>query len=115
MEAIRTLRVARSSAVKARTRTSNQIRTLIVTGPADLRENLRSLTAGELIDTLARPGSQAISPTPTTQPESHCVDSPAATSASPRKSPKPTPTSAPSPPAPCGVGLCGRGGRPRRW
>ncbi|MBZ9600212.1 IS110 family transposase [Streptomyces erythrochromogenes] len=54
VEAIRTLRVARNSAVKARTQTINQIRTLIVTAPADLREKLRSLTTGELIDSLAR-------------------------------------------------------------
>ncbi|MFE2131608.1 IS110 family RNA-guided transposase [Streptomyces amritsarensis] len=54
VEAIRTLRVARSSAVKARTQTINQIRTLIVTAPAGLREKLRGLTSGELIDTLAR-------------------------------------------------------------
>ncbi|MEU9339449.1 IS110 family transposase [Streptomyces sp. NPDC048290] len=54
VEAIRTLRVARGSAVKARTQTINQIRTLIVTAPAAMREKLRGLATGELIDTLAR-------------------------------------------------------------
>ncbi|MFF3159561.1 transposase [Streptomyces sp. NPDC057910] len=54
VEAIRTLRVARSSAVKARTQSINQIRTLIVTAPAAVREKLRGLPTGELIDTLAR-------------------------------------------------------------
>lgn len=54
VEAIRTLRVARSSAVKARTQTINQIRNLIVTAPAEIREKLRGLATGELIDTLAR-------------------------------------------------------------
>ncbi|MEW2582586.1 IS110 family transposase [Streptomyces virginiae] len=54
VEAIRTLRVARTSAVKARTQTINQIRTLIVTAPATVRERLRGLATGELIDTLAR-------------------------------------------------------------
>ncbi|WP_055420628.1 IS110 family transposase [Streptomyces pactum] len=54
VEAIRTLRVARSSAVKARTQTINQIRNLIVTAPAVVREKLRALTTSELIGTLAR-------------------------------------------------------------
>lgn len=54
VEAIRTLRVARSSAVKARTQTINQIRNLIVTAPAAIRERLRGLATSELIDTLAR-------------------------------------------------------------
>ncbi|MCX5231495.1 IS110 family transposase [Streptomyces sp. NBC_00233] len=54
VEAIRTLRVARSSAVKARTQTVNQIRNLIVTAPATVREKLRGLATSELIDTLAR-------------------------------------------------------------
>uniref|UniRef100_UPI0038D39EBA IS110 family transposase n=1 Tax=Streptomyces shenzhenensis TaxID=943815 RepID=UPI0038D39EBA len=54
VEAIRTLRVARSSAVKARTQTINQIRTLIITAPAVVREKLRGLATGDLIDTLER-------------------------------------------------------------
>ncbi|MGW2297030.1 IS110 family transposase [Streptomyces violaceorubidus] len=54
VEAIRTLRVARSSAVKARTQTINQIRNLIVTAPALVREKLRGQATGELIDTLPR-------------------------------------------------------------
>ncbi|MFC8014802.1 IS110 family RNA-guided transposase [Streptomyces cinereoruber] len=54
VEAIRTLRVARSSAVKARTQTINQIRNLIVTAPALVREKLRGQATGELIDTLSR-------------------------------------------------------------
>jgi transposase len=40
VEAIRALRVARSSAVKARSQATNQIKALIVTGPAQLREQL---------------------------------------------------------------------------
>ena len=43
VEAIRALRVARSSAVKARSQATNQIKALIVTGPAELREQLRHL------------------------------------------------------------------------
>jgi transposase len=53
-EAIRALRVARSSAIKARTQTINQIRTLIVTAPAEVREQFRGLPTVELIDHLAR-------------------------------------------------------------
>jgi transposase len=54
VEAIRALRVARRSAVKARTQAINQLRALLLTGPAELREQLRGLTAGTLIDTCAR-------------------------------------------------------------
>ncbi|MFG2825859.1 IS110 family transposase [Kitasatospora sp. NPDC048365] len=54
VEAIRSLRVVRSSAVKSRTQTINQIRTLIVTAPGEVREKLRDLPTSELIRTLAR-------------------------------------------------------------
>ena len=55
---IRTLRVARRSAVNSTTQVVNQIYSLLVTAPADLREQLRSLTGRTLIETLAafRPG-----------------------------------------------------------
>lgn len=54
VEAIRMLRVARSSAVKARTQAMNQIRMLLVTAPAPLREQVGGLGAVALIDALAR-------------------------------------------------------------
>ncbi|MEU0400693.1 hypothetical protein ABZ318_10620 [Streptomyces sp. NPDC006197] len=54
MEAIRALRVVRKSAVKARTQALNQLRTLMVTAPSALRDKLRGLPTGLLIDTLAR-------------------------------------------------------------
>lgn len=54
VEAIRALRVVRKSAVKARTQTINQIRTLIVTAPSSVRDTLRGLSARELVDTLTR-------------------------------------------------------------
>jgi transposase len=54
VEAIRALRVARRSAVKARTQAMNQLRALLLTGPAELREHLRHLSATELIATCAR-------------------------------------------------------------
>ncbi|MEV6289450.1 IS110 family transposase [Streptomyces sp. NPDC051896] len=64
VEAVRTLRVVRRSAVKARTQTINQIRTLIITAPGEMREQLRALTPAELIKHLARtrPGTQTSDP-----------------------------------------------------
>ncbi|MER6434428.1 hypothetical protein ABT272_43405 [Streptomyces sp900105245] len=46
--------MVRKSAVKARTQTINQIRTLIVTAPSSVRDKLRGLSAKQLIETLAR-------------------------------------------------------------
>ena len=54
VEAIRALRVARSSAVKARSQATNQIKALIVTGPAQLREQLRHMPTGMIIAACAR-------------------------------------------------------------
>jgi len=49
VEAIRALRVARSSAVKARSQATNQIKALIITGPPELREQLRHLPTAKII------------------------------------------------------------------
>jgi transposase len=54
VEAIRALRVARSSAVKARSQATNQIKALIVTGPDQLREQLRHLSTASMIASCAR-------------------------------------------------------------
>ena len=54
VEAIRSLRVARSSAVKARSQATNQLKALIVTAPVDLREQLRHLTTTTLVAACAR-------------------------------------------------------------
>jgi transposase len=54
IEAIRTLRVARRGAVKARTQAMNQLRALLTTGPAELREQLRALSSTVLVDACAR-------------------------------------------------------------
>jgi transposase len=54
VEAVRMLRVARSSAVKARTQAMNQIRMLLVTAPAPLREQAAGLGTAALVSTLAR-------------------------------------------------------------
>jgi transposase len=64
VEAIRSLRVVRRSAVKSRTQTINQIRTLIVTAPGEVRERLRTLPTAELIRQLARsrPGTDLSAP-----------------------------------------------------
>jgi transposase len=64
VEAIRSLRVVRRSAIKSRTQTINQIRTLIVTAPSEVRERLRGLPTSELIRQLARsrPGTDLSDP-----------------------------------------------------
>lgn len=64
VEAVRVLRVARRSAVKARTQAMNQIRNLLVTAPAMLREQVAGLDRAALIRTLARlrPGDEVSRP-----------------------------------------------------
>ncbi|MEU2827055.1 IS110 family transposase [Streptomyces sp. B27] len=54
VEAVRVLRIARRSAVKARTQAMNQIRGLLVSAPAMLREQVAGLDRAVLIRTLAR-------------------------------------------------------------
>jgi transposase len=54
VEMVRCLRVARATAVKARTQAANAMRALVVTAPAELREQLRGLPIGRLASTAAR-------------------------------------------------------------
>lgn len=54
VEAIRALRIARSSAIKARTQAANQIRDLIRTGPDDLRDKLHPLATSQRVETCSR-------------------------------------------------------------
>ena len=54
VEAIRVLRVARRSAVKARSQATNQLKSLLVTAPEQLREQLRHHSNAVLIATCAR-------------------------------------------------------------
>jgi transposase len=54
VEAMRTLRVARRSAMKARTQAANQIRDLIVTAPDDLRAQLFELDTSARVRICAR-------------------------------------------------------------
>jgi len=58
VEMVRCLRVARATAIKARTQAANALRALLVTAPAELRERLRGLSAAQLASTAAhlRPG-----------------------------------------------------------
>jgi transposase len=51
---IRTLRVARSTAVKARTQAVNALKALVVTAPSDLREQLRASSTARLVYACAR-------------------------------------------------------------
>jgi transposase len=54
VEAIRLLRVARRSAVKARTQAANQLHAVIDTAPADLRDRLGSVNTEQLVAVAAR-------------------------------------------------------------
>ena len=54
VEAIRAIRVSRSSAVKARSQATNQIKALIISGPPELREQLRHLPTHKIIASCAR-------------------------------------------------------------
>jgi transposase len=54
VEAIRMLRVTRRGAVKARTQTTNQLKSLLVTAPPGLREHLRYLKTPALMKTCTR-------------------------------------------------------------
>ena len=69
VEAIRALRVARCSAVKARAAATNQLKSLLVSGPAELREQLRHLSTTVLITTCAnlRPTNDLADPVQATK------------------------------------------------
>ena len=53
-EMIRVLRVARQTAIKARTQSVNALRALLVTAPPELRDRLRGKSAAKLIPAAAR-------------------------------------------------------------
>ncbi len=61
VEGIRVLGVARTSSVKARTQSMNQLRSLVSTAPAELRERLRALPIKQIVEVCAglRPGSDS--------------------------------------------------------
>jgi transposase len=60
VEAMRMLRVARSSARKARTQALNQMRSIVATGPEPIRAELRNLSVYRLLERAAayRPGQR---------------------------------------------------------
>ncbi|MGV9714070.1 IS110 family transposase [Gordonia sp. NPDC003424] len=55
IEVIRVLSIVRKSAIKARTATIQQIKSILVTAPAQLREQLAGLTDGQLFTVLRTP------------------------------------------------------------
>ncbi|HZD73779.1 MAG TPA: IS110 family transposase [Actinomycetota bacterium] len=63
VEMIRSLRVARATAMRARTQAINALKALLVTAPAELREQLRGLPAAALVRTAA-----ALQPGPIASP-----------------------------------------------
>jgi transposase len=63
VEMARALRVARQSAVKARTQAINALKALVVTAPTELREQLEGLSTGKLISQAA-----ALDPGPLASP-----------------------------------------------
>jgi transposase len=72
VEMIRTLRLARRSAMKARTQAANQLHALVVTAPDELRAHLRALPMAELITIVAafrpvRTGTPLATPWATTK------------------------------------------------
>ncbi len=64
VESIRALRVARAGAMKARTQAMNQLKSLLTTAPAELREQLRALAGTSLVRAAVRlrPGSDLDDP-----------------------------------------------------
>lgn len=64
VEAIRALRAARRSAVKARSQAANQLKSLLVTAPDRLRDRLRGLATAGLVEAAARlrPGPRPSDP-----------------------------------------------------
>jgi transposase len=69
MEMVRTLRVARQSAIKARTQAANELHALVVTAPDAIRAQLRHLTLPKLVTNAAafRRSKQLTTPTAATK------------------------------------------------
>ena len=63
VEAIRALRVARRSALKARTQAGNQLHALVVTAPDELRRDLRELHLAKLAERASRFQRQPVNTT----------------------------------------------------
>jgi transposase len=67
---VRVVRVARQSAVKARTQAINALKALLVTAPTELREQLEGLTTTKLVRQAAAldPGPLTTRPRPPPSP-----------------------------------------------
>ena len=65
MEMVRALRVARQSAIKARTQAANELHALVVTAPDAERAKLRGLKVPQLVATAAAFGRSTELTTPT--------------------------------------------------
>jgi transposase len=79
VEAIRVLRTARRGASKARTAATNQLKALLGTAPASVREALDDLSASALVTTCARfRPTRLIWPTRCTPARQRCKPSPSA-------------------------------------
>ena len=74
VEMIRMFKSTKDSAVKARTQAINQMKALVVTAPARLREHLTGLTAAALVTRSKsfRPGLSANPPTSIRSPYPQC-------------------------------------------
>jgi hypothetical protein len=90
VEAIRAIRVARSSAVKARTQATNQLKALIVTGSPGFRQQLRHRSTPLIIAHCARLRPSPDLGDPEQAKRQRYAGLPAATSSCQRRSPKPT-------------------------
>ncbi len=79
IESIRALRVARRSALKARTQAGNQLYALVVTAPDDLRNQLRGLSTRDVANRAARfrPNKPTTPTGSTTKPHSPLSEGPA--------------------------------------
>ncbi len=99
VEMIRVLRVARASAMKARTQALNALKSLVVSAPVELRDQLRGLSKNALVATAARlrSGREA---TTTAANKTALRASPAAVRFSRPRSPLSTASSTSSPPRP---------------
>jgi transposase len=83
VEAIPVLRTARRGASKARTAAINQLKALLVTAPAPVREALDDLSTSALVTTCARSDPRKLVwPTRCLPPRQRCKRSPAASSCS---------------------------------
>jgi len=116
VEATRVLRVARRGAVKSRTQAMNQIRGVLVSAPAELRERFTGLDRADLVRALARlrPGDDLSTPLAATKAalrrmaRRHQAPAPRSANWTPRSNPSCAPpppnssrssASAPRPPA----------------